>query len=66
VVPFHEDPSRELDEDNVEPVCKEVCHLLVGHLKDWKLTNPDFRKHAAELLAARMAAKEKKKHADVL
>ncbi len=61
VVPYHVDPSRELDPDNVEPVCDDSaarrCHLLVGHLGDWQLVNPGFRAHAAALLAAREAAK---------
>ena len=60
VIPFHEDPSKELDPDNVDPVCIEGCHFVVAHLHDWRLTNPDFRKDAALLLAQRRAAKEKR------
>lgn len=60
--PFHIDPSRELDPTNVDPVCGD-CHFTVAHLRNWRLWNKDFRKHAATLLAARRAAVEAAKEA---
>lgn len=63
IVPFHEDPSRELDESNVRPICDDSptrkCHLLVCHLGDWRLTNPDCDRHAAMLREARGVARMK-------
>lgn len=63
VVPFHVDPSREMDPTNVEPVCDDSptrkCHLLVGHLGDWRLENKDFRAHAATLREARRRARSR-------
>lgn len=58
VIPFHEDPSLELDESNVEPVCRDVCHLLIGHLKDWRLTNKHFREDADLIRRQREEAKK--------
>lgn len=56
-VPYHVDPSRELDETNVAPICDGTdCHLVVGHLKDFKLWNVDFDADAAAFLAKRQAA----------
>lgn len=57
VIPYHIDPSRELDPSNVRPVCDGTdCHLVIGHFKDFKLYNPDFDADAAEYLAKRKAA----------
>lgn len=57
VIPFHVRPDLELVEGNVRPVCEgQDCHLVIGHLKDWKLWNEDFDRDAAAFLAARKAA----------
>lgn len=39
VVPYHIDPSRELDENNLICLCRE-CHFQLGHLRDWSASNP--------------------------
>jgi len=59
VLPFHLRPELELCEENVRPVCDGTdCHLVLGHLKDFQLFNPDFDADAAAFLAKRMAAKK--------
>ena len=43
VVPFHVDPSRELDPSNLVTLCESPtfnCHLFFGHLKRWDRHNP--------------------------
>ena len=53
VVPFHVDPSKELDEANLITLCEGPvvnCHLHFGHLRNWKSWNVDVRKDAAEWL----------------
>ena len=58
-IPFHLRPDLELVESNVAPVCDGTdCHLVLGHLKDFQLYNPDFDADAAAFLAKRMAAKK--------
>lgn len=65
VVPFHVDPTRELDPANLLAVCDHApnatCHLEVAHLGDWRRWNPEIREHAATLLAARQAAIRRQK-----
>ena len=48
VVPFHVDPSRELDESNLITLCtgSTNCHLMFGHLKNFRSWNPDVKKDA--------------------
>ena len=53
VVPFHIDPTKELDEANLITLCEGSvvnCHLHFGHLRNWKSWNVDVRKDAAEWL----------------
>lgn len=41
IVPFHCDPSRELDSDNLVTLCgNRECHLEKGHAGDFKSWNP--------------------------
>lgn len=51
VEPFHIDPSKELDPDNLITLGEECPtgnhHLLFGHLGDWKSYNTDVRNDAA-------------------
>lgn len=50
VVPFHADPSLELDPANLLTLCDPGpggCHLLVGHLADWSSINGNVREDAA-------------------
>ena len=58
VVPYHEDPSRELDPTNVEPICGDRCHIVHGHFNDFSLSNPTVREDCAAYRAKRMAAKK--------
>lgn len=45
VVPFHIDPTRELDPANLIALCdrpgRHNCHLDVGHLGNWRRENPN-------------------------
>ena len=48
VVPFHNDPSKELDPDNLITLCTDGpghmnCHLLFGHGGNFKCHNPTVR-----------------------
>lgn len=45
IVPFHTDPSRELDPDNLISLCEGDtfnCHLFFGHLRRWTGCNPNI------------------------
>lgn len=57
VVPFHLRPDLELSESNVVPLCSDRCHLVHGHLDDFRLDNPTVREDCAAHLAKREAAK---------
>lgn len=51
IVPFHVDPTKELDPENLITLCEGEtvnCHLLFGHLRNWRSWNADVRKDAAE------------------
>lgn len=44
IIPFHEDPSKELDPENLITLCEGDtfnCHLFFGHLRNWTKSNPD-------------------------
>jgi 5-methylcytosine-specific restriction endonuclease McrA len=60
VVPYHLDPSRELDDGNLITLCADPCHLVHGHLMSWLRWNPsvreDCRTYAAKLAAAKALA----------
>jgi 5-methylcytosine-specific restriction enzyme A len=52
IVPFHEDPSLELVECNLVTLCENKkyginCHLLIGHLGNYRKANPNCRGDAA-------------------
>lgn len=40
IVPVHINPSRELDGSNLITLCSKGCHLMFGHLMDYKSWNP--------------------------
>lgn len=45
-IPFHENPHLELHWENLITLCETGkrglnCHLLIGHLGDYRRTNPD-------------------------
>lgn len=49
VVPFHVNPSRELDPDNLVTLCESPtfnCHLFFGHFKRWDRHNPSVAEDA--------------------
>ncbi len=50
VRPFHLWPESELDPKNLIALCKR-CHLLIGHLGDYRASNPLVREDAARQLA---------------
>ena len=53
IKPYHEHPELELDDGtngldgNLVTLCAEPCHLVHGHLMNWKRSNPDVREDAA-------------------
>ena len=55
VVPFHIEPARELDIENLMTLCND-CHLYIGHLKDWTSYNLHARQDAA-LMFSRFSSK---------
>lgn len=48
IVPFHVDPALELSESNLTTLCLR-CHLLLGHLDDWKSWNSRVRADSSRL-----------------
>ena len=49
IEPFHLDPSKELDPNNLITLCESIgveCHFKHGHLKNWHSFNPDIVKEA--------------------
>lgn len=47
-MPFHLDPSLELDPNNLITLCMDKdCHLLIGHGDNFKAYNPDVQNDAA-------------------
>lgn len=47
VQPYHEHPELELDPGNLITLCGDPCHLVHGHLLNWKRSNPHVREDAA-------------------
>lgn len=41
IIPVHVDPSKELDVDNLVTLCDNPCHLIFGHLMNYKSWNKD-------------------------
>lgn len=58
VVPYHADPSKELDPSNLVTVCADPCHLVHGHLMDWRHSNPAVREDCARYRAKVHNAKQ--------
>jgi hypothetical protein len=51
VVPFSQDRTKELDADNLISLCDHLrCHLLIGHLGNYRSWNVRVREVAAWLL----------------
>lgn len=60
---FHEHPELELDPNNLITLCGPApdshnCHLLFGHLGDYKRINPNVRKDALRYRAEVEASKK--------
>jgi 5-methylcytosine-specific restriction protein A len=43
IEPVHCNPERELDPSNLITLCDDPCHLLFGHLMDYKSWNKDVK-----------------------
>ena len=39
IEPVHVNPERELDPENLITLCSKTCHLIFGHLMDYKSWN---------------------------
>lgn len=53
IIPFHVAPDLELDHGNLMTLCMAgkrglKCHLLIGHLGNFRRVNPSVRSDAAE------------------
>lgn len=48
IEPFSDCPEKELDPDNLLTLCGNSCHIVFGHLKNFKSYNPDVLKDVAE------------------
>ncbi len=49
--PFHLEPEKELDPENLITLCNHRgCHLLIGHAGDWHAYNPHAQDDAALIL----------------
>ncbi len=52
IIPFHLAPDLELDVSNLLPLCEAKrfginCHLLLGHVGNWRRANPFVEAEAA-------------------
>jgi 5-methylcytosine-specific restriction endonuclease McrA len=47
VVPYHQQPERELDAANLVTLCSEPCHIVHGHLMNWSHVNATVREDCA-------------------
>lgn len=47
IKPYHEHPELELDLGNLVTLCADPCHLVFGHLLNFKRANPSVREDAA-------------------
>ena len=51
IIPFAQDPTRELDPENMITMCELpglMCHLYQGHKGNWHLWDPRIRKKCQE------------------
>ena len=51
-MPFHDDPSKELDPENLITLCmgRNECHLKIGHGDNFKCYNPNVEDMAGDVL----------------
>lgn len=53
IIPFHIDPTKELDETNLMTLCENksrICHFVFGHFYNWTLFNKDIVQDAPHML----------------
>ena len=53
IVPYHVDPSKELDPTNLITLCGKRCHFIFGHLMDWKSWNENVVRDSTLYLLAK-------------
>ena len=49
VLPYHLHPEDELKQRNLVTLCR-ICHLLIGHLRNWHSFNIAVKEYAVMLL----------------
>ena len=54
IVPYHIDPSKELDPTNLITLCGKYCHFVFGHLMDWKSWNENVVRDCTLYYLARL------------
>lgn len=47
---FSTNPKLELDPNNLITLCGKTCHILFGHLRNWKSINPNIKLDAKRFL----------------
>jgi hypothetical protein len=63
IKPFHENPELELDPSNLITLCENrdcKSHITLGHLGNYKLSNPHVREDAALMKKRREDARDAK------
>lgn len=67
IIPFHKDPSRELDRKNLIVLCMAPtlkCHWIQGHCgRSWSCWNEDVEQTSAQFLQIRQRAEEQLREA---
>jgi hypothetical protein len=48
IVPVHISPEQELDPSNLMTLCSNSCHIMFGHLMDFKSYNVKVKEDCAE------------------
>lgn len=51
IEPVHLNPNRELDPENLITLCKTPCHMVFGHLMDYKSWNREVKQDCDNYLA---------------
>jgi len=49
IIPVHINPELELNSDNFITLCGRSCHLLMGHLMDFRSWNPSVVEDSARI-----------------
>lgn len=63
IIPFNVDPDRELNPSNLITLCN-YCHLVLGHLRDYKIYNQFVGLSAFDLNRKRKLAYKMKERRD--